>query len=392
MLTSVIVYTLLAIALWLLGYHVNSREQKLCLTTGESALNGEKTRVPFYSWEILLAIFLVTVVIGFKWNVGDDFMMYYKSFDDLLKYGEFQNRENFEIGYYCVNKLISFTLCRPIFFFAVWTLAQASLFYFALRDRKFLLPWMGMLLILGPMNLNWLTFMRQWTISFMLMAAMPWVIERKPVPYFLMVLFAMTIHKSALLLALFYFAPLLVSENPHRWRYLVVFLLCVALGAYPIWFKAFTWIPDVVYWAGYERYDYLLEPLRNLEFHFYTWGPNHIASVLLSLVFIWYYPKLKTHFKDDKFLGVSFVLAFACVCFDNLVLNTNYIFRRPCDYLYVFQWVMLAYTMAYLKDKKQYFVLTALCILACVSTYVILYKCAYMHISDKMLYHFYFFQ
>ena len=202
----------------------------------------------------------------------------------------------------------------------------------------------------------------------------------------------MTIHKSALFLALFYFAPLLVTDNPHRWRYVGFFLLCVALGAYPIWFKMFTWVPDVIYWAGYERYHYLLDPLKNLEFHIYNWGPRHISSVLASLTFIWFYPQLKRHYQGDRFLEVSFVLAFACVCYDNLVLNTSYIMRRPSDYLYVFQWVMLAYTMSYLKERKQYLLLTCLCVLSCLTTYVTLYKCAYMNIQEKLLYHFFFFQ
>ncbi len=392
MLISVIIYTLLALSLWLLGYHAYSREQRLLKTVGDESLPVGGKGLPFYSWEILLSILLVTVIIGFKWNVGNDFGMYYNSFNDLLEHGEFRSRDNFEIGYYYINKLIALTRCHPIVFFAIWILAQAVLYYFALRNRKFLLPWMGLLLILGPMNLNWLTFIRQWTISFMLLAAMPWIIERKPIPYFLMVLFAITIHKSALLLVLFYFAPLLVSENPVRWRYVGIFLLCVALGAYPIWLKAFSWVPDVVYWAGYERYHYLLDPLKNMEFHLYTWGPRHISSVLISLIFIWFYPQLKRHYAGDKFLSVSFVLAFVCVCYDNLVLNTSYVMRRPADYLYIFQWVMLAYTMSYLKDKKRYVLLASLCMLSCLATYVTLYKCAYMHAPDKLLYHFFFFQ
>jgi len=385
MLLSVIVYTLLALALWYLGYHVHRREQRLYATSGAT--------LPGMSWEIWLAIALVTVVIGFRWDTGSDFEMYYQSFKELADDGEFSRRDNFEVGYYYFNKFLAVIGCHPIVVFAVWTFVQAFLFYFALRDRKFLLPWMGLLLILGPLNLNWLTFLRQWTISFMLLASIPWIVNRKWLPYLLMVALAITIHKSAILLLPLYFAPCLVRDKDRTpWLYLVIFAACVVLGQFPYWFKALRWVVDAAYMAGYDRYHYLLDPLKNLQYHFYSWGPAHICSVLVSALFIWFYPSVRRHYPADKFLPTYFVLAFLCVCYDNLVLNTSYVLRRPADYLYVFQWVMLAYTMAYFKETKRYVLLAATIAVSCATTYFILYKCAYMGIEDKMLYHFFFFK
>ena len=74
--------------------------------------------MPGMSWEIWLAIALVTVVIGFKWDTGSDFEMYYQSFKELADDGEFSRRDNFEVGYYYFNKFLAVIGCHPIVVFA----------------------------------------------------------------------------------------------------------------------------------------------------------------------------------------------------------------------------------------------------------------------------------
>ena len=192
MLQSVIVYSTVSLLLCFLGWHINRREQ-LLQTKDPSA------QLPFWSWEIVVSIMIVTLMMGLRFKTGSDYEMYLNQYNSVKETGEFA-RGDLEPGFYLVTKLFVAAGIHYAFYFAFWAFIQISALYFGLRHHKHLLPWVGMILILGPYGFNWISFMRQWTVALVLVAMIPLIEKRRFIPYLVITLVAMTIHRSAWLL------------------------------------------------------------------------------------------------------------------------------------------------------------------------------------------------
>lgn len=384
MIQSILVFISVSLILFALGWHVQVREQRL-------KLSDSKAELSFWSWEILLSILVITLMMGLRFQTGNDYDMYLKQFQQVKETGQF-TRADFEIGFYWITRLLADSGLHFAFYFAFWALVQAFALYFGLRHHKYLMPWVGMLLILGPYGFNFLTFMRQWTISMMLVAMIPLIQRRKFIPYFLLTLLAITIHKSAWLLIVFYFLPYIKVKPKSPKVLLSIFALCVILGIWPIWFKLFGFVPDMLDFIGYHKYSHHLVDVIHGKFRCMGWGPLHLISIFSSLVFIYYYPKLRVHFSQDKLLPVYFILAFVGTCFENLMMNTHHSMLRPVEYLYMFVVIMIAYCVTYLIAKKQYIKATVCCLLPCSYTIIDIIKVSVSGVSQQSLFYHFIFQ
>lgn len=370
MLQSVIVYSTVSLLLCFLGWHINRREQ-LLQTKDPSA------QLPFWSWEIVVSIMIVTLMMGLRFKTGSDYEMYLNQYNSVKETGEFA-RGDLEPGFYLVTKLFVAAGMHYAFYFAFWAFVQICALYFGLRHHKHLLPWAGMILILGPFGCNWISFMRQWTVAMILVSMIPLIEKRKFIPYLLITLIAITIHRSAWLLLIFYFLPYIKIKNDSPKVPLIVFGICVILGIYPIWFKLFRFVPDLLDLIGYHKYGHHLVDVMNGHYRNIGWGPMHFISLISSVIFIYYYPQLKEEYNNDRSLHIFYIFAFVGTCYENLVMNTYHAMLRPAEYLYIFIIIMLAYTFSYLiqTGKKKHFVLYL--IIVCSFLFITLFKAFYI--------------
>ena len=383
MLQSILVYSLVSLVLFLLGWNINCREQRLKMQTPNAEL-------PFWSWEIILSIIIVTLMMGLRFKTGSDYEMYLKQFQHVKETGQFA-RGDFEIGFYWITRLFADSGLHYAFYFAFWALLQAVALYFGLRHHKHLLPWVGMILILGPYGINWISFMRQWTISMILVAMVPLIEKRKFWIYLIVVALSMTLHRSAWLLLIFFFVPYIKFKvDSPKWP-LFIFSFCVLLGIWPIWFKLFRFVPDLLDLIGYHKYGHHLVDVMDGKFKNMGWGPLHIISIISSLIFIYFYPQIKKHFNQDRLLPIYYALAFVGTCYDNLVLNTHHSMQRPAEYLYIFIIIMLCYTISYLISYKKRIIAMACLIVPCLYLLLDLYKVSVgMASCPSLYYHFIF--
>ena len=347
MLLSIAVYTLFALSLFGLGWHVNSREQETLATRTTKEL-------PFYSWEILLSIAIISIVFGFRFNTGSDYMMYWKQYYYDLYELDYGRVGGMEVGYEWITKVFASFRLHFIVYFSFWAALQAFLLYYGLRHRKFLLPWMGLLLVLGPYSINWLSFMRQWTVTCAFIPMVSLIQERRWLPYVLLVLLLSTIHVSALILLLFYILPYKRIAELSRIKCLLIMALMILLGLKPFWIQVFKPIGELLPLLGYERYQAMFNDLMNGGARFMSWGILHIIIIFSQVVIIYYYKEVKAYRPNDLLLPYFFVLAFVAICYDNLMQNTIHFILRPVELLYGCELVMLAYTYNFLYAKKRY--------------------------------------
>lgn len=381
---SLIVYISLSLLLFALGWNVNRREQ-------HHIRSGSK-ELPFYSWEILVSIILITLVMGFRFKTGSDYMMYWSLYNYLLHGEPVQRFGGIEIGFEFISKLMATLRCHYIVFFSFWGALQATLLYYGLRHRKFLLPWIGLLLILGPYAFNWFSFLRQWVVVCAFVPMTLLIEKRSFWLYSLLVLVLATIHWSALLMLLLYFLPYQRLSSLSRKTYMLIFIACVMLGLKPYFMLIFKPLLSSIPLFTYERYRPMLEGLVQGEFRWMGWGPLHIITVFAQLVFIWFYNEIKESRPKDLLLPVFFVLSFFAVCYENLMRNTDHYLLRPVELMYAMVLIMIAYTFHYLYSTKKY--LGLMCCLLPVVSYVFfnVLKCAQdpVGINNTVLYHFYF--
>lgn len=347
MVTSIAAYYLTAIVLFLLAWHAYAREER-------RELNG-RDALGFFNWEFLCSIGLVTLFMALRYHTGYDHEMYMQQYAYLIEHGKFL-RPDFEPGFLLVTKAFAAIRAHYTIYFAFWALVQVVAIFFALRHRKFALPWVMALLLLGPYSINYLTFMRQWTIACLMLLMMPLIERRNFVSFLLFLVFvalAMTLHKSAMLLVLIYWLPFGKIASLSRRTYVIALVVCIVLGLLPYWIVILRPLKPIML-AVYAKYDYMLTPLLNLEFNYLNWGFLHCIAVFTHVFALWFFPQVRRMFSDDKFLPIIFTIAFVGVCYENLFVNTNLFLVRPCDFSYIFLLVLLGYTFTYLYREKKF--------------------------------------
>jgi len=257
------------------------------------------------------------------------------------------------VGFDFLTKLFAQLNIHFTFYFAFWAFLQLFFIYRAFKDERYLYPFLGMIIILGPHYLSWMNGMRQMLAVTMFVFSIQYIKNRKLIPYFITIFLATLIHKSAILFLIFYFIP---QKDYFKNRYINIALVIATLiiGLNPNWMQAFEYIERTLAVIGYDRYaerfDIMVEYRREMAI-----GPRRISILLLNILTIWYSPKLKQVFKNTNYL-IYFNFAFVGVLLYNLFANTSHIFLRPVSYFTIFLALTTAYLLYYLKPQKKYIV------------------------------------
>lgn len=129
--------------------------------------------------------------------------------------------------YGILNVLISFlTSNRYIFIFVITLIVYINLFFAITRycDNYAI----AVVLFMGLMFFFTFTYLRQMLAASFVWWAYKYLIERNPVRYFAVVVFAALIHNSALIMLPIYFVP---NVKYNKGAVLILLLLCFVLGA-----------------------------------------------------------------------------------------------------------------------------------------------------------------
>ncbi len=369
MILSILVYTLTGLSLFGLGWHASVRDAKSRLQGGLG--------IPFISWEIVLSILLFAIVAGARYNTGFDYAMYHRQYGILRVYGYF-TRCDFEPGFILISKCFAALNLHYFFYFAFWGALQIGFVYLGLKDRKFLLPWIGLNIMLGIYFICWMNLIRQYVVVCAFVPMTLLIRQRKWLAYLVCVALLCAIHKSALILVPLYAFGYFTIKVKDGKVPLLILLLCVILGLNPIWLSLFHNISDMLALIGYSKYAALIDNMINGGMQVMSWGPNRISILLIEVVCLWYYSKVKAHFDSDKMLPLYFSLAFVGICLENLLANTNGVVLRVVQFMLVFVLILNAYTLEYFRQTKQWKQLALFSIVLFSYAYVVIFKAVYM--------------
>ena len=390
MLLSVAVYLLLALILFMFGWHLTKREQRRLLTDGKE--------LPFYSWEIIASIIFLSLVVGLRYNTGSDYMLYLSEFFSVKHHGHFSRVGGMECGFEAITRAFVAARLHFTLFFIFWAAVHATLMYYGLRHHKHLIPWFVALLILGMYSYNWLSFMRQWVVTFTLLALLPLVSTRNArnfLIYAVFVVLASTIHLSALALLPLYFIPFKYISQMRQKVLIIIFAACVLIGQFPMWVSVFKPLFLLLPKMGYERYSDMLTVMLNGGYRWIAWGPLHFIVVFCQVVFIWYYPVIQKKYSHDSLLPVVFSFAFLGACYEAIMTNTVHFLLRPADLTYACILMAIAYVCHYMYEQKKTVQLVVFLIVALSYTLINVAKIFLMpevYTEQCVLFHFFMFR
>ena len=377
---SIVVYSSLALVLFVLAWHAHVREQRL--TVGHGINSSHQIE-----WELILSVALIAIVSGARYGTGFDHLAYMWNYLRLCDAGDFI-RHNYEPGFVLVAKFFAACHAHYFFFFAFWAGLQFGLLYYAMRHHKFLLPWLALYIIIGPYLIHSLNAIRQGVVECGVVFMIPMIQQRRIVPYMLTALVLMTIHSVSLLLIPLYFIgilphwdgwkryPRVSSILTSRWTHLVIFGLCFAVGCFPEFVaNALTLTMSFIerinpFSAHYEHFIEIL----NGHYEHYSFSPTRMAFTIVYVSIILLYPKVREWKSTDKLLPIIYLFAFIYMCTLRLFMNMTYLILRPVDLLFAAFAVMFAYTMAYLWATRRFVVLAYMFVVQFTYIYLAIYR------------------
>lgn len=370
MLQSIIVYTLTGLILFALGRNLALRDARMQRIYHHST--------SFWSPEIWLSILTFAIVAGLRYNVGVDHLSYLESYKEMCYFGEI-SRTTAEQGYIFILKLFSFFDLHFFWYFAFLAFIQLFFVYSAFRHKKFLIPYIGLFIMLGPYFLDWMNGIRQCIAMCVFVYSIELIQKRKMFLYIITILLASFMHRSAVILLPFYFIFYKSHASAFNNKfYLLILFICVFLGNTPTWITFITNLNSIFIFLGYERYvDNFDSVFSNLSE--FNWGPRRISVFIIDLIILYRLPQIFIFYKKDKNLPIYFYLFFIGTCLYNLLANTSLEFLRPVSYFTIFRLPISAYTAYYLKTQKQPILFLLFMVLVCSYSYFSIYSTSDPH-------------
>ncbi|BFP41098.1 hypothetical protein FGF1_19430 [Flavobacteriaceae bacterium GF1] len=169
---------------------------------------------------MLLGLFILILIVGFRYDVGVDFLGYKFDFDGISK-GEGQ-WGRYEIGYRFIGNAFSFLGLGS------WSLFIFTAFitwYYFIRSFEvfpFLLKWGFLFALTTGFLFASMNGMRQTMALVIFMYAIKFIEEKSLLKYTLYIAFAFAFHTSILLVYPFYFFINKISFSDKKWIFLYV--------------------------------------------------------------------------------------------------------------------------------------------------------------------------
>ena len=225
--------------------------------------------------------------------------------------------------------------------------------------------------------------------------AVQFVKEKKLFVYLIWIAFAYLWHHSCLLLIPVYLLAFSKSKWNNSFYNLIILIICIYIGSNPSWISIMTRFSNVLTFIGYDHYSMMMDELtdQSLMSGYGLFGPRMLMILFSYVLVIVYYPSM-CKYHNDKMVDLYFKLAFIGMCSFYLLNSTGVIFRRPVQYFEIFTLPMIAYTLAYLKNRNQSIPFLMLAISSCAFVYLQIYSESNLPETEQTfsLYKFFFFQ
>ena len=342
---SIITYLFMAVIMLQLGFKSAYLTRNIPVGSKPKAYNNV-----YMFWALLF----FALMCGLRYRCGADCESYATGLDrvaagqPLPLYGE-----SMEPLFEYTTRFMVWLGIGRVPYLGFCALVEISFFYFALRTRNFLLPFVGLVLILGPHFCSWNNGIRQVTSSCIFVYALVGILEGKKLwTYFVWIAVAFFIHKSSLLLV-----PLVLLKyynvKPKVLFSAIILLACVYIGQTGVLDFAFDGIELLLSFMEYDDYAKSIDSIMDAEATIQSYGPRRISLLASYLLIIFFCKKMDTFYKHDRLFRVSFLLFMIYACATELVIGHTTLLTRPFLFFMPFLLICSGYLLNYLKKTKK---------------------------------------
>ena len=264
------------------------------------------------TWIKAISILVFILFFGFRGFVGDDWTIYYPTFesmysDNVVNIATSMEMSDLEPGFSILQAVCKFIYPNYHFFIFVCCLLQCALLYNFFRKRVDNLPLAFLVfLCMSGVGLE-INLLRNSISLFICLNALDFLVKRKPLQYFSLCLLSMTIHISSIVFIPLYF---FLHKRLPRWAYITIFIFSALFLLAQINFIG----PILIYLASFMG-DIYVELVRN-----YVEGEvaaiqgflsvGFIERLFTGILIICYYDKLVTINKENTIFINAFLLYF----------------------------------------------------------------------------------
>lgn len=333
----------------------------------------------------LIPILVFSFFAAVRFQVGVDCETYKEIFYDLGRFGESLRGENIEEGFVFLSKLTYNITGAHYLLFFILAFLQIGLYYIALQKDRQALKFLGIAIFIGGHYWSLMNGMRQNIAACAFVAMIPLLLDKKWSYLVIGTLLAMTMHRSALLIA-----PLAVVAYLCRNKILNKYLQLGLLVACFFMMNKFNGIfsdsiLDFATQAGYDSDE--IEVYTNLEATEYKFGLRMILQYVVFGIAVWYSDKMYCMY-NSRIFNTMYNLFFIGICLKLLFYN-NFTVGRLIYYLVCFTPVILSYFMFYLwKTKKWTLLFAVISLLTIQMGWSIYSDVSHKGVAEAMLYKF----
>lgn len=332
-LQSVIVYTLLALFMFVFAKRATTAEQHKLL------LNA-------------IPIILFTLVFGLRYSVGVDWENYRETYEEdmigLSSLGEMITDSRLEVGFVFVIYLCKLMALPTYMLFVVCSFIQILLLYIALKDEDGILPYIYLTFIFSGIAISGFTNVIRQDIAFcFFLWALKFAKERRLLPYVLLCVCAFCFHKSAIIIFPCYLLWLKRDNLFYRPKIQAIVLIsCFILHFFNPIESILVRVTDLITILGYDNYMDIVEDLIvNKKISI-----TRIVGLLANLFIILNSNRLKEYYNSPLFCRM-YDLFLIGICCSYLFLGSM-LFLRIILYFTNFLFIVYAYAFRFFWDTK----------------------------------------
>lgn len=299
---------------------------------------------------VVLAILIYAVIFGLRYDVGADYLSYLESYKNTLISTYNINYYHYEPGFRFL--IISLVYLKAHFscFFGIVAFIQLYLIFSSIRPYRNIYPYLVLTFMLGCVWLSYANGLRQ-QLAFCLFALAIFFVERKKfVRYSIIVLLAVSMHKTAIILFLLY--PLLQYKTDWFKKekiQLLILLGAIIIGNLGVIQNYITNLENYATYFGYE--DYFQDRYSDIIYSGEVKkGIGYYVLLIINIVLICNSTKYKQYYNCKHiyyiynlyFIGVIMKYAFEG---SQLLQRINY-------YFYGFDFIIGAIALFYAKKMN----------------------------------------
>lgn len=290
---------------------------------------------------IIIGIF--TLVIGLRYNVGDDYISYKGFFSNPRLF------PNMEYGYTYINKFFHFMEFHYSTIFLLVACLEIYFFVRAFQNFRMILPW-GFFFLFTTLELFiWDNALRQSVAFCIFLYAIRFVHEKRLIPFAILMVIAGAFHKTAYPLAIFYVA-LQIKIKDDRWLQYIIYFATFAAGALLKGF-IFANLGTLATIFGMGGSAENMEYLQTLDWSNSknSLGVATLMWMMIDVSSIWLYPKLKKNYGYTGF-EMYYKLYFIGIILQNCIGGTY--LDRVNMYFLPFRIVVYSFFMYEFSKKR----------------------------------------